>query len=394
MRTLYRKGKIYVSERKTFVSGSLAVSNGVICGLFLNGEVTAESYDEVVELDGRYLTPGLIDVHTHGRSGGDFCYADRELMRKMSDSYLESGATSVMATLASATLEELWDATDRIADIASGGESVFIGVHLEGRYLNEKRKGAHATCLLARPSAEEISVLVKKMERAGYAHVSAALELDEDGEFTAAALCGGATLGLAHSDATFAEGQRAFSRGAISLTHTYNAMSLFHHRDGGAVGAGLLTDGVYCELIVDGVHVSPEAVRMAYKLKNESIVLITDSMAGTAMPDGEYSIAGMPVTVKDGRARLADGTIAGSTLTLIDGVKNLAVFADIPFSEALYCATASPAKMIGAYASVGSLDVGKRANMLILDEGYNVKEVIFQGKKYNERHIAHSQCVR
>ena len=381
MSTLYKNGKIYVSEQKRFIDGSLSVSDGLITGVYLDGNAPTGNFDDTVDLSGKYLTPGLVDVHTHGRAGGDFNTADAEKMRKMSESYIKSGVTSTMATLASATLEELYSSIDKISEIAQGGESAFVGVHLEGRYLNEKRRGAHASRLLAKPNANEISELVGEMRKVGYAHVSAALELDEDGEFTAAALEGGATLGLAHSDATFAEGQRAFERGAVSLTHTYNAMSPFHHRDGGAVGAGLLTDGVFCELICDGFHVSPEAVRMAYKLKKEKTVLITDSMEATGMPDGEYFIAGLPVTVKDGKARTHEGAIAGSTLSLIDGVKNLSAFAEIPFAEALYCATASPAKMIGAYGTLGSIDTGKKANMLILDEEYNVKEVIFQGKK-------------
>ena len=381
MSTLYRNGKIYVSEQKCFVTGSVAVCDGVICGVYLNSDTPVGEYDETVELEGKYLTPGLVDVHTHGRAGGDFNTADTDMLKKMSESYKKSGVTSVMATLASATCDSLRDSISKISQTANCGESAFIGIHLEGRYLNEKRRGAHNAELLAPLDAEEIASFVKQMKNSGYAHVSAALELDESGKFTQAALKEGATLGLAHSDATFAEGQRAFESGAVSLTHTYNAMSPFHHRDGGAVGAGLLTDGVYCELIADGFHVCPEAVRMAYKLKNANIVLITDSMEATGMPDGEYSIAGLPVTVKDGRARTHEGAIAGSTLSLIDGVKNLAAFADIPFAEALFCATAAPSKMIGAYDKIGSIDEGKRANMLVLDEEYNVKEVIFQGRK-------------
>ena len=177
--------------------------------------------------------------------------------------------------------------------------------------------------------------------------------------------------------------EKAFESGATSLTHTYNAMSPFHHRDGGAVGAGLLNKNVYCELICDGFHVSPEAVKLAYKMKKEKLILITDSMEATGMADGEYFIAGLPVTVKDGKARTHEGAIAGSTLSLIDGVKNLAGFAEIPFSEALYCATVAPAKMLGIFDTVGSLEVGKLANMLVLDEDneLNVREVIFKGEK-------------
>lgn len=381
MSVAYKNCKIYSSEQKSFISGMVFTSDDVIDGVYFGDVAPLDGFEKTVDLEGNYLIPGLIDVHTHGRAGGDFNTADTDMLKKMSESYINSGVTSVMATLASATLDSLYDSIEKVSGLTSDDSSVFIGVHLEGRYLNEKRRGAHASSLLAKPDAGEISALVKEMKKTGFAHVSAALELDASGEFTAAALDMGATLGLAHSDATFAEGQRAFERGATSLTHTYNAMSPFHHRDGGAVGAGLLTDEAFCELIADGFHVSPEAVRMAYRLKKENIVLITDSMEATGMPDGEYFIAGLPVTVKDGRARTHEGAIAGSTLDLIDGVKNLAAFAGISFAEALYCATASPAKMIGAYGILGSISAGKIANMLILDKEYNVKEVIFRGRK-------------
>ena len=303
------------------------------------------------------------------------------MLAKMSRSYLESGVTSLMPTLASDTLDGLYHSIENIEDAKGCGAENFVGVHLEGRYLNPKRRGAHAESLLAPLDAVEIEELIIKMKKIGVSHVSTALELDSDGGFTEAALKSGATLGLAHTDATFAEAQNAFERGAISLTHTYNAMSPFHHRDGGAVGAGLLNKNVYCELIADGFHVSPEAVKLAYQLKGEKLVLITDSMEATGMPDGEYFIAGLPVTVKDGKARTHEGAIAGSTLTLIDGVKNLANFAGIPFEMALYNATVAPAKMLGIFDSVGSLEAGKIANMLVLDNENNVQEVIFEGQK-------------
>ena len=379
MSILYKNAKIYMSEKKCFVSGSVSVNDGVIEQVVFGEVPNGLVFEETVDLCGARMAPGLIDVHTHGRQGGDFCLADAMTLRVMSESYLKSGATSVMATLASAPIDALYSQADAIADACDDENSVYIGIHLEGRYLNEKRRGAHAKELLAPLCADEVETILNKMKRAGYMHVSAALELDERGDFSERVIGSGATLGLAHSDATFAEATEAFKRGAVSLTHTYNAMSPFHHRDGGAAGAGLLTDGVYCELICDGFHVSPEAVNMAYRLKGDHVVLITDSMSGTGMPDGEYSIAGLPVTVKNGQARTVEGAIAGSTLTLIDGVKNLSQFAHIRFEDALYCATASPAKMLGAYGELGSIDEGKRANMIILDEDNNVSGVIFRG---------------
>ena len=387
MKKLYKNGYLYVEDIdgcSEFVYGWILIDGERISETgFGDFDRDCNGVDEIVDLEGALLAPGLIDIHSHGRAGGDFNTADADMMLKMSRSYLESGVTGIMPTLASDTLEGLYRSIENIAKAQKGGAENFIGVHLEGRYLNKKRRGAHAESLLASLNGDEIEALIIEMKKVGKAHVSAALELDTDGSFTSSALKNGATLGLAHTDATCSEAEKAFESGATSLTHTYNAMSPFHHRDGGAVGAGLLNKNVYCELICDGFHVSPEAVKLAYKMKKEKLILITDSMEATGMADGEYFIAGLPVTVKDGKARTHEGAIAGSTLSLIDGVKNLAGFAEIPFSEALYCATVAPAKMLGVFDTVGSLEVGKLANMLVLDEDneLNVREVIFKGEK-------------
>ena len=385
MKRLYKNGYIYGENYDvcpSFVRGWLLTDGEKIAKIGLGEyDESAETVDEFVDLEGACLAPGLIDIHTHGRAGGDFNSADADMMVKMSRSYLESGVTSVMPTLASDTFDGLCRSVENIGVAKERGAENFVGVHLEGRFLNPKKRGAHAEGLLAPLDADEIETLIIKMKAIGASHVSAALELDEDGSFISKVLENDATLGLAHTDATYAEAQNAFERGAVSLTHTYNAMSPFHHRDGGAVGAGLLNDNVYCELIVDGFHVAPEAVKLAYRMKKEKLMLITDSMEATGMADGEYRIAGLPVIVKDGKARTIEGAIAGSTLSLIDGVKNLAGFAGITFNEALYHATAAPAKMLGIFDRVGSLDAGKLANMLVLDNELNVREVIFKGEK-------------
>lgn len=381
MKTVYGNAKIYDSDAREFFRGAVETDGGIISNVWHwcdDADIDGKNF---MDLDGAYVVPGLVDVHTHGRVGGDFCSADAEMLVKMSHSYLEHGVTTVIPTLASAPLDELMSASDRISQASVDDCSVFAGIHLEGRYLNPQKRGAHAESLLARLDGEELKRLISRMLPAGTVHISAALELDFDESFTRAALESGATLGLAHTAATYSEAEAAFRNGATSLTHTYNAMSPLHHRDVGAVGAGLLNGRVFCELIADGFHVSPEAVKLAYVMKGEKLVLITDSMEATGEPDGEYGIAGMPVTVKNGKAMTHDGAIAGSTLELLDGVKNLAKFADIPFAEAIYCATASPAKEVGLYGRIGSVDVGKAADLLILDEGFNTLEVIFKGNK-------------
>lgn len=372
MELLVTHANIYRTADRAFRAGDLLVRDGLIARV-TEGEDAAlrASVGEQLDADGRLLVPGLVDVHTHGRAGGDFTTADIALMGRMAASYLQSGVTTLLPTLASAPLDVLRDAIARINAAAAeeqtqpGTRAHFAGVHLEGRYLNVKKRGAHAPELLAPLDADELGGLLAEID--GVRHVSAALELDTDGAFLRKALEMGATVSMGHTNATYAEAVDCIARGATAMTHLFNAMPPLHHRDGGAVCAGLLDPTVSCELIVDGFHISPEMVTLAYRMKGDHLVLITDSMEATGCADGEYTIAGMPVTVKDGRARTHDGAIAGSTLSLWDGVHNLCDFAAAPFAEAVWAATMAPAAEVGLENEIGSLDEGKRADMLLLE---------------------------
>lgn len=356
---------------------------GSLCYETESGRITSvgasrDSSDSVFDMGGKLLIPGLVDIHTHGRAGYDFNYADVEEMHIMADSYLRSGVTSLLPTLASAEYGELLAACDKIKAAASDGcGASFVGTHLEGRYLNPKKRGAHNASLLALPNADEIEEIISHMY--GHPHISAAFELDCDGSFADKALSMGATLALAHTCATYDEARAAERNGVSVYSHLMNAMPALHHRDGGAVCAALTGDR-YCELICDGVHINPEMVRLIYKCTGvDRLVLITDSMEATGCPDGNYTIAGMPVTVKNGRALTSDGALAGSTLSLLDAVKNLSDFCGIPFERAVLCATATPSRAIGMYMDIGSLEVGKIADIVVLGEHNRIESVVHKG---------------
>lgn len=368
-----RNARIYNTAHRAFFDGSLLVENGRITALY-PADATPPAGVPVYDACGRRIIPGLVDVHTHGRAGGDFGTADVAQMRVMAKSYLDSGVTTVLPTLASAPLSELETSIDSINALraeaaASEGELPNIaGTHLEGRYLNVKRRGAHAADLLVKPDPAELEALLTRMD--GARHLTAALELDEDGQALRCALELGATVSLGHTDADFATANALFTKGVTALTHTFNAMPPLHHRDGGVVAAGLTSDTALCEMICDGFHIAPHMVKLAYRLAGERLVLITDSMEATGCPDGEYRIAGNPVTVKDGKARTHDGAIAGSTLSMWEAVNNLRDFADTTLENAIYAATMAPALEVGLADEIGSLEVGKRADLLILeDEG-------------------------
>lgn len=347
----FKNVNIYDTTSRSFHHGALN-----ICGDRISG---FDEIPEATDLGGAFIIPGIIDQHSHGRAGFDFNNASVEEMKLMADSYLEAGTSTVIPTLASAPYEQLLISADRIKS------SGFDGVHLEGRYLNPKKRGAHNIDLLAPLNISEIETFIDHSYPLKV-HITAALEMDGGDSFIGAAIAKGATVGIGHSDATFEQAVHAISAGASSFTHLFNAMHPFTHRDPGTAGAGLLSDA-YVELICDGFHLHPQTVRLVYKTKSISkIILISDSMSATGCDDGEYSIAGMPVHVKNGKALGDDGTISGSTLNLFDGLINFTDFCSVSLEEAVPCVTYNPACMLGLEKEIGSIEVGKRADICII----------------------------
>ncbi len=361
---------IYNTEKRQFLHGCLSFENGIITEIEYDGK-TGENCKRVI--------PGLIDVHTHGRAGIDIMTADENELVSLSESYAALGVTTVFPTVMTAEKEEIVNALKRIKSASEKAVCNFAGVHIEGPYISEKRPGCHTVSLIRKPDFEEIKTLsdiVSPLKT----HVTLAPEK-----------CGpdtlkhcvkhGITVGIGHSDATYSECMGALNDGACTFTHTFNAMRPLLHREPGCVGAALESDA-FAEFIADGFHLAPSVINLSYKTKcNDRFVLITDSIAAAGMPDGKYALAGIPVNVTDGKILTEDGTIAGSSLDMPTGVKNLMKFTKSSLEEILPCATENPAKQVGIYNICGSLDVGKRADMLILGDGeFEIDEVIIGGK--------------
>ena len=363
MKILFENCKVFDSSNRIFKPRSILVSDGIILDLLRHTDRRPE-IDSVIDCGGRQVIPGLIDIHTHGRAGADFNTADADDMRAMAKSYSEYGVTSVMPTLSTAEFDDLCaqaSLVDSLKGDTDGAE--FLGVHLEGRYLNPAKSGAHNPELLSLPNASEIE------EFAGYSkfplRISAAFELDGGDAFAEKAKELGATLSLAHTAATYKETKEIYGKHKVAFSHLYNCMQPIHHRDGGTVLAALESGG-FCELICDGHHISPEMVAFTYRMIGmERLVLISDSIEATTLADGEYRIAELPIYVNNGIARTASGNLAGSTISLVQGVENLAKFANIPIEDALICATLTPARAIGLENKVGKLAVGNRADFII-----------------------------
>ena len=357
-------GQVYRTESRDFAPMDLWIRGDRILGVGAKGAFDGRDPDRV-DVTGYWIFPGLVDVHTHGRIGCDFVDCTEETIGKMAADYARHGVTSVMPTVETASYEQMIEMTDLLNHYQpKDNESSFCGVHWEGRYMNPQKRGAHAEHLLAPPVARELdSPVLRACKRL---HISAALEMDPDGSFAEKAREMGATLGLAHTTATYAEAKRAEERGIVSYTHLYNCMPSLHHRDGGAVCAALEGDRI-AELISDGVHISPEMIRLTQRNKGvDGISLISDSVAAAGYPDGYYHVGGLPIAVKDGIARTVEnGALAGSTLSLDTAVNRFAEFCRISIAEAIVAATATPAKQVGAYDEVGSVDDGKEADLIL-----------------------------
>lgn len=360
-----KNARIYDAATRSFREGGLVIEDGKV--------VSHEASEDAADFGGDFVVPGLLDIHTHGRNEIDYISATVDEMKMLRRRYAEQGVTTVAPSLASDTLENMLAAVERIR------EAGYDVAHIEGRYLNPAKRGAHAAPLLSPLTASEVARFV---EKAGgmHLHFTAAFELDTDFSFLAAVKACGATASLGHTNATYEEAKACIEHGLDSFTHFFNTMPPLHHRAGGAVAAGLLSDA-YVELICDGFHLAPETVAIVHRCKRpERVILVTDSMMGTGCADGDYSIGGLPVVVKDGKAYTVEGAIAGSTLELLQGVKNYASFCGISFAEALGGATANPAAMLGM-TGYGRLEVGCRGNLLRLSSELALKEVYLGGER-------------
>lgn len=365
MDTIFKNGLVYSSGMREFIHTDLLVRDGKIVDTSFHGDADNMT---VVDCSALYILPGLVDVHTHGRAGFDFNTADVNDIRTMRRSYAKAGTTTVMATLASAEMNSLVSSTKAIQQNRSfeDGLANIAGIHLEGRYLNPKKRGAHAENLIFPLNSSELTGLMELMLPTPV-HISAAVELDGGEDFVKAALSPGATVSLAHSNATYEEAMQAIEWGVTGFTHTFNAMRPLHHREPGNSAASLLCDTAYSEFICDGEHIHPAMIKLASRMKpDDKLVLITDSMEATGCPDGEYSIAGQPVFVKNGRAVNIDGALAGSTLDLFTALVNYMKFADKTLEEAIPCATSNPAAMVGTDNICGSIREGLRADFIML----------------------------
>lgn len=370
----FENGLIFVDGR--FVHGGFSVENGRF------SHVLADAADAAaVDLQGLRVIPGLVDIHNHGNSGADFSDGDYDGLAKMAAYLAENGVTSfapASVTLPYDTLETAFRTAVRLHRAAPEGCARLLGVHMEGPFFSEKKKGAQNAAYLRLPDYDAFARLYGAAE--GLLRiVDVAPELSGAADFIrrAADKC---TVSVAHTDASYEQAAAAFDAGASHLTHLFNAMPSIHHRMPGPIGAAAEREGVTAELICDGHHVHPSAVRMAFRLFPGRICLISDALRCCGMPDGRYDMGGQEIVLSGGVARLADGTIAGSAANLYDCMRNAAAFG-IPAEQAVLAATAIPARQIGRSGETGAIANGLHADFVLCDATLDRRAVYLGGQR-------------
>jgi N-acetylglucosamine-6-phosphate deacetylase len=357
--------------------GWLRVQDGRIAALG-EGEATGAA-GSARDLGGAVLAPGFLDVHVHGAAGAEFLDADAGERAAILRAHARGGTTALLATTVTVSRERLRCAVDALAaaEPVAGGAAL-LGIHLEGPYLCERHRGAQDPEHLRAPDLDELDALLA----AGPVRlITLAPELP--GALAAIERLAGAGVvaSVGHTDATYAQAMAAFDAGATHATHVFNGMRPFHHREPGVIGAALERDDVTCELICDGLHVDPAAIRLAHRVKGAGrLVLVTDAMSAAGLGDGDYRIGALPVRVREGRAELADSaTLAGSTLTMGAAVRNAVRLARLPLGDALRMASATPARVLGLQASKGALEPGFDADLVVLDDDLAVTATMVGG---------------
>jgi N-acetylglucosamine-6-phosphate deacetylase len=347
------------------VPGDVAVEDGLIAGYGL------------ASANGRGIaSPGFVDLQVNGFGGVDFLDADAESYTRAGEALLETGVTAYLPTLITAPEERLVAA---LGEIAAGGTGPrIVGAHLEGPFLSPKRLGTHPPTARRDPDRE----LLERLLAAGPVRlVTLAPELPGALELVDVLVAGGVTVSVGHSDATAEEASLAFDRGVRTVTHLFNAMRPFTHRDPGIAGAALARQDVTVQIILDGVHLAPDTVRLAWRAASGRLALVTDAVAGAGASDGSYQLGDVAVEVRNGVVRRDDGVLAGSVLTMIDAVRNLNALG-VALEDALDAATRVPAQIVGA--ETGRIAIGSPADVVVLSEELEVARVLVGG----EAHVA------
>ena len=371
-------GQVYIGRR--FEEKTLCLSGGTLRVLEPDAPVPAGA--EAVDASGKRIIPGFIDIHTHGGVGVDVNGATAEDLEKISRFFAGNGTTSWLCSVLTDTVEQTEWCIDQFKAHKAGEQptSELLGIHLEGPFLAAEYKGAMPEHLLRKGDPELLRSYQERAE-GDIRYITLSPEVEGAVELILAAKRLGIVPAIGHSGASYEQSMEAIAAGAAAATHTFNAMGLFHQHRPAIMGAVLESD-VYCEMICDGRHLHPGAVRLLIKTKGlDKVVAITDSIMAAGLPDGKYHLGVNQVVVEEGDAKLAgSGVRAGSTLTQDAALRSLVAFTGRPVEELLPALTENPAKLIGVFGRKGSIADGKDADLVVLDGENRVDMVFCRGR--------------
>ncbi len=368
--------KVYI-KNVGIVKTNIGIENGRIA--YIGNE---ENIEPIFETDG-IVVPGFIDEHIHGAGGADAMDGTVEALQTISEFLAREGTTGFLATTMTQSPENITNALKAVKKVREKGEykgAEVLGVHLEGPFISPKHVGAQPLEYVATPDAE---LFDKYNEASGNSIKIVTLAPEVEGGLGLVKHLSniGVVASVGHTGGKYADVVNAVAAGATNVTHTYNAQTGLHHREAGVVGAAMLLDELNCEMICDTIHVSVPAIKLVIKNKpHDKYTLITDAMRAKGMPDGKSELGGQDVFVNNGEARLADGTLAGSVLKMNVAVKNLVEKAGVSFTDAIDFPTYNPAKNIGVLNERGTIEVGKRADLTVLNSDFEVLYTLVNGK--------------
>lgn len=375
-------------ENEMISDGSLLLDQGVIRGIFHKGDnpTSYPSKFKIVDGQGLSAVPGFIDSHIHGANGADVMDATEEALDKIAQVLPEEGTTSFLATTITQSPENIERALRTVAEYQpKPGYAEIVGVHLEGPFIEESKKGAQPLEHIHKPN-KDLFDKWQKLSKNNIKTITMAPEHDEDGTFIRHLATNGINVSAGHTAIDFAGMKQAVSYGVNQVTHICNAMTGIHHRDIGVVGAAFLLEELRAELIADGIHVAPEMLELIYQnMGSERIILITDAMRAKCLQAGSYDLGGQMVSVNGERAVLDDGTLAGSILKMCDGTKQMLKIPGVAIRDIIKMTSVNPAKQLGIFDRKGSIAQGKDADILLVDQDFTIKQTYCRGKIAYER---------
>lgn len=356
----------------------VVIDEGKIQSIELEQNINTESINEVIDGKGLYLSPGFIDIHNHGNSGYDFMDATEEAIDNINKYHLKNGVTSFLGTVITQSYENMIKAAKNIVDCKNNYPQL-LGIHLEGPFFSISKKGAQPEEYIKEVDLSFIKKLID-MYGNNLKMISIAPEKEGALELISYIKNNNITVAMAHSNATYDETIKGINNGATVATHLYNGMRNFTHREPGIIGATLTDDRVFAEIIYDRIHLHDAATQIALKMKTkDKIILVSDAMRAAGLKDGIYELGGQEVVVKEGAARLKDGSLAGSTLNLRTAVYNMIKYLNVSICDAVRMASLTPAEAINMQGKKGSIEMGKDADLILFDDDINIKTVVVAG---------------